>query len=400
MDCSSECHSPPAYSVGDSSPAYSVIPRATERTLQQSRRHSRTPPNGVTLKCVGNVTLLLTGQEDNVEWPTVRGGTQLSGSVLLQNTANIKSVVLTIEGHLETNPLTGSYSYTNVVRITKTLYQGPPPSCPHNFNFTHNFPSTFRHSDGNAYFLPPTCYIPFESPLRFIKCTYRITVAVESVRHRYTSFLTKNDSVSFELDHRPRTRPSQPLIQNPSLFDTVKRCPEEWTQCGPQIISIATNLHVLCDLFAPSVGVFCVSEPIPFHLQLSSPEASLRRMHEFFQGPSTGSHVRVYILRQIAVDVGDRIVKRNIILGEGRLRLLSTSEKGVALNWEGEARCRDPASVVGSFDCGPAVVVTDMLAVQILPPKGCPLKGASFGYAIKLTTNSWDGEDRGRSDWP
>ncbi|KAJ6591101.1 hypothetical protein DFH09DRAFT_1138573 [Mycena vulgaris] len=390
--CSSECQSPPAYSGRDPSPAYSVIPRATERILEQSRRRSRTPPNGVYSKCVDNVTLLLLGQEENIERPMVRAGA-LSGLVLLQHTENVKSVVVTIDGLLETNPLPGSYLSIPVVKITKTLYsEGSPSSCPHNLAFTKFFPSTFRHSDGNVYPLPPTCHILFQSVLQFIKCAYRITVTVVSVRHRRTPFLTKSDSVSVDLEYSLRTRPSQPIIQNPSLFDTVKPLPEEWAQFATFIWG-ETDSPLMCDLFVPSVGVFCIADPIPFHLQICSPGAQFNHMHRFFGRSAQDLPVRVYILRQITADAGGRIAKRNIILGEGALRLLSAADG--ALNWEGQACCRDPGSVVGSFDCGPAVAVTDMLAVEILPPHGCPLKRAFFGYAIKLTTNSWDnGEER------
>lgn len=75
---------------------------------------------------------------------------------------------------------------------------------------------------------------------------------------------------------------------------------------------------------------------------------------------SVAHHVRVYLYREVAVDVGDRMAKRSIILGEGTLRLLPGSEAtctgDLTLNWEGEVRCRDPASVAGSFDCGSVVV--------------------------------------------
>ncbi|KAJ7704291.1 hypothetical protein B0H17DRAFT_921368 [Mycena rosella] len=347
-----ECQSPPEYSSRDSSPPYTAIPRPTEQILEQSRRHLRTPPTGVCIKCVGNVTLLLLGQEDNAERPAVGPANQLAGSVLLQRNENINSVVLTIEGLLETNPLPASYLATPVVRITNTLYnrRSTPSACPHSLAFTQIFPSAFRHSDGNTYRLPPTCHISFDSRLQFIKCTYRITVTVVSIRHRRTSFLTKEDSVSFELDYHAPTRPSQPLLSNASLLDTVKRCPEEWSQ-----IHFSAK-HLACDLFTPSVGTFYVADSIPFHLQLSCPGASLDQL---FRWSATVSSVRVYILRQVASTVGDRIAKRNVVLGEGTLKLLSGPDSNDhTLNWEGKARCEDPASIVESFDCGPAVAIT------------------------------------------
>ncbi|KAJ7094017.1 hypothetical protein B0H15DRAFT_831597 [Mycena belliarum] len=390
MCYSPELPSPPAYHPGDRSPTYSSTPRPTERTLRESPRRSRTPPSGVCIKSVGNVTLVLMGQEENTEQPAYRAGAQLTGSILLQHPENTISVVVTIHGLLEMCPLAASYSAIPVVTITNTLYaqrSENSPLCPHSLAFAYDLPSMFRRQrNGEAHPLPPTCHISLDdSPLHYVRCAYGITVTVQSFRHqRFPSFLMKTESVSFDLHYRPHVRPSQPPIPDPSLFATVKRCPEEWAQCGFQVIPMGDSLPVMCDLFTPSVGVFCVAESIPFHLQLSITGGFIHHIHRFF---ATGRPIRVSILRQIKADTGDRTTKRDIILGEGTLRVLS---KGATLNWEGEARCRDPSSVVGSFDCGQTVVVADMLTVEITPPAGCPLRHTTFGHPIKLTTHRWD----------
>ncbi|KAJ7135423.1 hypothetical protein C8R43DRAFT_1020955 [Mycena crocata] len=383
----SESQPPPSYFSRESSPPYSLNPSSTERTLQQSPRRSYTPPNGVYIKSTGNVTLLLLGQEDSVEQPSVGRGAQLNGSVLLQSTDNIRSVILTIEGLLETVPLPESYSSFPVLRITNTLYackkEGPnAASCPHSFAFSHRFPSTLHHG-GNSYSLPPTCQIQFGNSLNFIKCAYRITVTVISARHRHTSFLTKNHRIHCELNYRPRSWPSRPLICNPSLLDTVKRCPEEWAQCPINITSPCSST-LMCELFVPSVGSFYVGSAIPFHLQISNGCTS----HE---SPQAAWSIRVYILRHIVSNVGGRIVKQRLILGEGTIRPMSNrraANDAQSFDWEGEAQCRDPASVSQSFNFGPAVVVSDLLAVDISPPH--PVERASFSAAIKLTTHSWE----------
>ncbi|KAJ7094008.1 hypothetical protein B0H15DRAFT_831572, partial [Mycena belliarum] len=81
-------------------------------------------------------------------------------------------------------------------------------------------------------------------------------------------------------------------------------------------------------LFTPSVGVFCVAESIPFHLQLSITGGFIHQMHRLF---ATGRPIRASILRQIKANAGDRTTKRYITLGEGTLRLLS---QGTTLYWE------------------------------------------------------------------
>ncbi|KAJ7747962.1 hypothetical protein DFH07DRAFT_830687 [Mycena maculata] len=382
--------SPPEYSSREPSPAYSSVPGPAEQTLLQSHT-SRTPPDGVSIKCVGNITLVLLNQEHgNVEHPTVGRNGQVTGSVLFEHPENVKSVVLTIEGLLEMLPFPGTYSSFPNGTIINTLYshhQSTP--CPHSFSFAHRFPSVLRYN-GNPrpYPLPPTCNIMLDTSGHFVKCAYWITVTVVSARHRCASFLTKNERVSVELNYRPRTRPSQPIILNPSLSDTVKQCPEEWRQCS-KLVSDPTDSPLICDLFAPSLGVFCALDDIPFYLQLSGPGNSFQHMHQFFMRNPAAPHIRVYILREMEIYTGHRMAKKRRILGEGTLRFMPGSVDDTApcrtLNWEGEARCQDPLSVVGTFDCG-SIVVKDILAVEISPPKRCPLQRAFFGYTIKLTT--------------
>ncbi|KAJ7624995.1 hypothetical protein DFH06DRAFT_745448 [Mycena polygramma] len=307
-----ECQPPPAYSPSRSCPEYSAMPRSTECVLQQSARRTRIPPTGMCMKCVDNVTLVVLGQEDNVEQPRVQPGARLNGSVLFQHTESIKSVVLKIEGFLETLPLPGAYRYVPLLSITDTLYRNDATAasaCSHSLPFSHVFPSNFRY-DGRLHPLPPTCHMTFDNPRNYIRCVYRITVTVVSARHRLTSFLTKNESVSFDLDFRPYTRPAQPLISNPSLSETVKGCPEEWVQCPKVVDTKDSKLPLMCDLFAPTIGVFCVHDAIPFHLQLSR------------LGAECCPIVRVRILRQVAMDAGARVAKRSLILGEGTLRRL------------------------------------------------------------------------------
>ncbi|KAJ7037794.1 hypothetical protein C8F04DRAFT_396429 [Mycena alexandri] len=382
----------PAYSPRSSSPTYSSTSRPTERTLHRSRGRSQSP-TGVFVRRSGDVTLMIFGQEENIEQPLVRPSAPLTGSVLIQKAENIKSVVLTINGHLETLPLAGSYLSVPLFSVTHKLHETDhkgAPTCPNSFAFSQRFPSVFRH-DGRLCNLPPTCHITFGS-LHFIKCVYHITVVATSVRHRPASFLTRSDSVSFDLTYRPRTSPARPLLSNPSIYGTIKTCPEEWMQASHMVELSGQHdaPSLICNLFAPAVDVFCVLEPIPFHLQLST---SRKYLQNIFSGPLP--LVKVYILRQIAMNARGRMVTQSLILGQGTIRPLPADRRHT-LNWEGEACCRDPASVVGTFECGTIAVVTDRLMVEISPPHkatdSVQLRWPrfQFGYTIKLTTHKWD----------
>ncbi|KAK7019883.1 hypothetical protein R3P38DRAFT_1226573 [Favolaschia claudopus] len=379
---------PPLYSSlppgSISCPTYSPRPGMDERTLQHSRPHVHPLGTGMCVKCVGGTTLVLLDQEENAEHPRIEEGSSIRGVVILENTENVLSVVLKVDGLLETLPFPASYMTVPLVSITNELYRhdSQPTACPSSLSFSHPFPSQF-HYQQEIHSLPPTFHVAFNS-LHFIKCAYQITVTVVSALHRRASFLTKSNQVCFEFTYRPRSRPSQPLLLNPSLVETVKSCPEEWVQCS-QIVSIS-SLPVWCDLFLPSILVFCVEDPIPFHLQLSVPDGR----QQLFR-PNAHPLVKVHLLRKLEMNVGDRQAHRDIVLGEATLQrvpLGRDEDTQVVLGWEGEARCRDPDSVVGTFSCGNALSLTDLIVVEIFLPH--ETRRPSLTVPIKLTTHRWD----------
>jgi hypothetical protein len=121
-------------------------------------------------------------------------------------------------------------------------------------------------------------------------------------------------------------------------------------------------------LFVPSLGVFGISETVPFHLQLSG---STRCLRDLFATPpysvqrKHGSVLRVSLVRQIAVDESHIGQKMNTILEECSLRPLppgifglhsSTSDD--VLNWEGEINLQDIDTP--SFDIGTIKVMVGL----------------------------------------
>jgi len=204
--------------------------------------------------------------------------------------------------------------------------------------------------------------------------------------------MAKEKSLSIELEYRQRNRPSRPRIPESSLFSTIKMCLEEWLQLPVAVTarpnSRAADVH--CDLFVPSVGVFGISETIPFHLQLSGSTQSLRALF-LSPGRKTNSIIRVYLLRQIVFEAIGQ--KTNTVLAEGSLRPLPPGIFGLhpstpadALNWEGEIQLQD--IVAPSFDIG-TLRVTYLIAVELSPPETSPVNRAQYGYAIKVTTDTW-----------
>ena len=133
----------------------------------------------------------------------------------------------------------------------------------------------------------------------------------------------------------------------------------------------------------PSVQIFALSDTIHFHVQLTGPLSSLRH---FLPPPtlepvasSTVSTkfnkkrncippkptIRVFLLRQITVEVRGQKAWRDRNLGEGKLWPLPPGASSVnsphwdsqeaSLDWEGEVRCRENITI-GGFNAGKAVV--------------------------------------------
>ncbi|KAJ7057082.1 hypothetical protein C8F01DRAFT_1153332 [Mycena amicta] len=369
----------PAYSPQTSSPPYSRTPLPTERTLQSSRRLGLSVPSshdGVYIKSSGGTTLLLHDQESGLhggvyaEHARFEANTPLRGSVNLRHSETTQSVVLKIEGRVETLPLPATYNSVTVLDFNQTLHSAESGPCPSELPFSYYIPSTFRDTDGKLYPLPPNFDIGF-NPTQFARCTYHLTVTTVSARHRRASWLTKNDIITFEIRYQPRSSTLLPPLSR--SISTVKASPEEWTQATKFTGDDKDGQEPICDLFLPSVGVFAAEEPIPFYLQLVPMAPG-----------DSDSTVKVSITRQVEMDAGDRIARRCIQLGEATM-----VRRGRCLTWEGEARVQDPNSLcpVESFRCGAAMTITDMVAVEIRSPDH---RRVFFGYPIRLTSERYE----------
>ncbi|KAJ7028498.1 hypothetical protein C8F04DRAFT_963824, partial [Mycena alexandri] len=397
----------PSYSASAPSPGYSTAPGLGEHVLQHTplaNRHSRPTETSTFIRHEQSMTVVLNGQKENTLRPSFGREAALTGTLLLESHETAMIVTLKFEGVLESLSPSHGYSSTKVVDQVCSLYArknaGPQMHCPAVVPFSCRFPRTFK-SNGVHHPIPPSCDIKL--PGGFVTCTYSLTFTVNTHVHPETrQYLTGRPSLSLELEFRPRTRPSRPRIPEPSLFSTIKTCPEEWLQLPvaltPAHDSRAPDIH--CDLFVPSVGVFGVSEVVPFHLQLSGPTRSLRNLLANLGPRSPSPIIRVYLLRQIAVEIkGQGPTKINTILADGLLRPLPPAVFGLhasmhtstledALNWEGEIQLPDIATP--TFEVG-TLRVMYLIAVELSPPETSSIKRAHYGYPIKLTTDTWIG---------
>ncbi|KAJ6571595.1 hypothetical protein B0H19DRAFT_1064665 [Mycena capillaripes] len=336
----------PSYSASTTpSPIYSAAPAPEEQVLQYTPLrvvcHSR--PTGIFVRNEHKITVVIDGQEANSPFPSFGQGALLNGTVFLELHRTVKAVKIKFVGILESLSPSHGYSSLKVVDQADSLYvkNTAQTQCPVAISFARRLPSMFKH-EGVHYPIPPSCDIKLPDGA-FLKCTYSLTLSVIMALHRYATFLTQGRRI-------PR----------PSLFSTIKACPEEWLQLPVALTagdSRAADLH--CDLFIPSLGVFGISEVLPFHLQISGSIPSLRDLLSSMGRATSNPTIRVYLLRQITVQIGLNAMKLNTVLGEASLNPLppaifspnaSTSVCEDALNWEGELELQDIATP--TFDVG------------------------------------------------
>lgn len=125
----------------------------------------------------------------------------------------------------------------------------------------------------------------------------------------------------------------------------------------------------------PSVQTFCLSEHIPFHIQLCGCRDSLQHFYgsgQYYESdplPSgkkrrrqSAASIRVYLARQIYLQVNGRQSWRTITVGEGALRAIPPAESSnpgedseVSVDWEGEVRCKSDVTCA-SFNINHLVV--------------------------------------------
>jgi hypothetical protein len=177
------------------------------------------------------------------------------------------------------------------------------------------------------------------------------------------------------------------------MLSTIKPSPEEWRQVvstmrtrpnsrvkpiechvnGTLKSSIGHALTIaIIKLFIPSSQIYGVSDAIPFHVQLAGPLSSLLAFLPSYSDatsslPPEQSVIRVFLLRQVLVEVRGQKGWRNCELGDGKLRALppaaanaTTKNDEEVLDWEGEVRCREDITV-GGFNIGKLVVKVGFL---------------------------------------
>ncbi|KAF8895614.1 hypothetical protein BD779DRAFT_1668859 [Infundibulicybe gibba] len=412
-------HSLPQYTPSLPAPSYSSSLSCGEQLLEQTPRTStsRSTPTGTYVKKLGNTVLLLNDQEDGVEQPTYGRGGTISGILCFEDSEGISEVVVKVNGKLNVTISEGGSNSTPTVHYKYAVWTATKgePLCPSQLSFSCPLPVSYDHA-GSSRPLPPSYCAAFRGvPALIVKCAYRLEVCITRSRHRAIDFwkTTKRFVVPFK--YHPRTRSHRPIIPTDGFFSSIKTLPEEWYQSSSTVKTQPSSElgPIEAHLLVPSARIYGLSDIIPFHLQLSGSTLALRELLQplvpalnrvtsadsrLSRTSSRASNpsipklpVRVYLLRQILVEVRGIKSWRNVEIGEGSLVAVPPDSESdeETLNWEGELRCNDDVSV-GGFTTD-TVSVKDFIILAVTPSSQnksqfLPMQDS---LPIRLVTDSW-----------
>ncbi|KAJ3988040.1 hypothetical protein F5890DRAFT_597750 [Lentinula detonsa] len=350
----------PSYdSVTSPPPLYSSDPTCGEQSIQLTpRARCLGRYTGTYVHKTSVATVLLLDQEEGVMAPVYGRNAVLSGVVSLTSRETVSEVKIKLSGRMDLVISGGVSQSTTLVNDAHSVWKSDPEStnsdsttCPSQIPFSCVFPSTFQDHIGREAPLPPSMHAMYPGTSGLVaSCVYTLTIKIVKM-----GFWKQVKKMNITLNYHPRTRAPTFPNPNPDLFSDVKISPEEWHQTMSVIKSRkpAVTAPVQCHLFIPSVRVFALGDTIHFHVQLTGPLTSLRQLVYSKSSKRSSDkyapNIRVYLLRQITVDVCGQKGWKNLTVAEGTLRprpppitALSSSTARSAednLDWEGEIRC-------------------------------------------------------------
>ncbi|KAF7983661.1 hypothetical protein HWV62_19549 [Athelia sp. TMB] len=364
-----------------SAPPYSAQPRIDERVLEHTHLPHRALPTGTFKRANEHVALTLHAQRDGALAPSYGRLALVRGDVEPNCLFDVESVSVKLEGHLDMTLGGTREASTRFFSVKRTLWSAPEslffpaPRCAPRLAFEVNIPATFRGRNRQDTPLPPSCAVAFADSSEgacTVACRYTLTVSVEKTP-RLGMFRRKKRCVlcgssrgaaelefaSFTVDvqYNPQSLPSRPVVPPYlPLSPTAASAPEGWQES----VAVVQMRHssgiqpVQCHLYVPPADAYSVSSPLPFHVRLAGPAASLRALC-----PGTEPPVCVRLVRHIHASAHGRHARGELVLGEGPL-CARPSESADALAWDGALRCADDVAVgVG------ALAVDDLLSIEV-----------------------------------
>ncbi|KAJ7091251.1 hypothetical protein C8R44DRAFT_817459 [Mycena epipterygia] len=407
----------PAYSPA---PSYASLPLSNEDTVEYTPRAGRAETIlGNITKQYRDCTIIFHNQDESSGVPTYGRNSSVSGEIGVENPETLLSISLKLEGRINLSSSDCGSLVQKIVDERRTIWDHSKSAgrCPSVVGFAVAFPMTYKDQE-RVYRLPPSYEtICLGSPLLVVKCAYVLSITMTKTRSTRIAFLkTTSKTYQIHLVFRPRTRPARPILEHASFFSTLKVSPSEWHQ---MVVTIPTRRRATfeplsCHFIIPSVQTFCLTENIPFHIQICGSQDSLRvfygsipseSLQEGKKNPRRRQYaaiIRVFLARQIYVEVNGKQSWRTLTVGEGQLRPIppvvayneaDVDSNEVAVDWEGEVRCRSDVTCA-SFNIS-HLVVKDFIIFAITPAnlRSSPWLPIQHAHPIRLVTDGWTDQD-------
>ncbi|KAG9315843.1 hypothetical protein JVU11DRAFT_3492 [Chiua virens] len=400
------------------SPSYTAIPRTHEYrlALNPRLRPNRAPRSFVKQTKSGNLCLRLVDQDERVALPGYGLGATIQGVVEIGKSEGVHSVEVQVEGILKLEEVGEGgtsihmlLSSKNILWIKDRIQDAP---CPNSLRFNYTLPTTYSDGD-RSYFLPPS----FEACLSGLPgfralVSYSLSAVVakpNDVSNMVKStFLRRDDwTVSTSFLYHPRTRPSvpipSPLATTPSSSGFIET--PQWKLFSATVVANQRDTRdLVAKLYIPAARIFCVRQPIPFHLSFHSDPDSLRSFLPLSPVVSAIAAKRqatkIQLMRQTTVDVRNAIIlgtKADIwrvdCIGEGAFRNAGTGVGWAAFS--GDIFISDEIAVGGFRASGFSVRDYLVLTVMPLDLSKSAFKELRMVVPLRLVTDRWNVDGAG-----
>ncbi|KAF7984323.1 hypothetical protein HWV62_15315 [Athelia sp. TMB] len=360
-------------------PAYSAQPAIDERVLERTHSHYSSAPTGIFMHGNEHIRLKLKGQLDGAVAPSYDQHGVVRGDIEISCPDGVETVHVKLEGHLDMAlGGIGRPASTRFFSLKRRLWTLPEsrffasPACPRRHAFDVKLPTTYRGRNLKEYPLPPSCTLPLPDSggsTCEVRCRYTLTISVEKTPHFV--LLKRKKILSVDFNYNPQMLPSQPVVPPHLTFSqTAETMPDAWHEIT-QTMQARYNSGIKpiqCHLYVPSTGVFGTSSPIPFHIKLSGPSASLRSLCVPNTSTSTPrALVRVRLIRHIRANSYGHQVHKALVIGEGELFALPPIGTDEILQWDGTVRCEDAVNV-GGLAIDDLLSIKDFIVFNVCPP--------------------------------
>jgi len=144
-----------------------------------------------------------------------------------------------------------------------------------------------------------------------ISCAYSIQINVTQ-KSRHAFWHNRNRHV-IPINYVPRCRTPHEFPRDLALpRSTIKALPEAWSQV------ITAQGAISCNLFIPSVSAFCVTDEIPFFIQLVAPAGY------FDLKGGEEPTLQVSLRRQVGISIQESSIWRDMTSSQGVVQPLSS----------------------------------------------------------------------------